>query len=54
MYAGQLSAVVTLIALAMATREPWRHRGAGIERRAAFHERLRQERAEREARGGAE
>lgn len=46
-------AVVLAVALATMTEAVTRHTGVGIARRAAFHERLRAERAELDAAGGA-
>ena len=46
-------AVLLAVALATMTEAVTRHTGVGIARRAAFHERLRAERAELDAAGGA-
>ena len=46
-------ALALAVAMASVAAAPTRHAGAGIARRAAFHERQRLERAELEAGGGA-
>ena len=48
-----MTAVVLAVAAATMTEAGTRHTGAGIARRAAFHERLRAERAELDTAGGA-
>ena len=50
---ASVMAVVLAVALATMTEAVTRHTGVGIARRAAFHERLRAERAELDAAGGA-
>ena len=53
MTSRQVSQVLTLVGLAMTEQALQRHTGAGVARRAAFHERLRAEHAEMEAHVGA-
>eukprot|EP00966_Prymnesium_polylepis_P212049 4911589-Prymnesium_polylepis.1 len=48
MTSHQVSQVLTLVGMAMTEQALQRHTGAGVARRAAFHERLRAERAERD------
>ena len=52
MTSRQVSQVLTLVGLAMTEQALQRHTGAGVAWRAAFHERLRAERAEMEAHVG--